>query len=129
MEKKEFRVDEPLILKLSMRNVTRKALLAFESNPETDYLLDVTDVAGKPVALTEYGRQILSRAEEVRLVTFTLQPGEKRLSVVWVNKLFAVRSPGTYYITAKRRVPGTPTDFRKLINISSNKLRVVITKS
>jgi len=34
MEKKEFKVDEPLILKLSMRNVARKALLAFESNPE-----------------------------------------------------------------------------------------------
>ena len=99
------------------------------SQIRSDYLLDVTDATGRPVALTEYGRQVLSRAEEVRLVTFTLQPGEKRLSVVWVNKLFAVRSPGTYYITAKRRVPGTPTDLRKLINISSNKLRVVIRKS
>ncbi len=126
LEKKEVLVDEPLLVKFSTKNVARKPLFVLESNPDTDYRFDVRDDKGNVVPLTEYGKKILSTAEEVRMVLVKLRPGEETHSEVRAERIVQLNVAGTYYITAKRRVPQASNNLTKLVEISSNTVRVVI---
>jgi hypothetical protein len=127
LEQKQVEIDQPVNLKFSIKNVAKESRFILESNPETDYRLEVKDERGNSMPLTEYGKQILSTAEEVRLVIVKMKPGEEIEDTIQVNRIVKMIAPGTYYITAKRRVPKTPHNRDRLVYISSNTVMVVIT--
>lgn len=127
LEGKRVKAGDPLNIKFSVKNAAKTTLILFETNPETDHLLEVRDANGNLAPLTEYGKQILSTAEENRRVIVRLKAGEIIENTVQVNKIVKINTPGTYYVTATRRVPAAPTDLDRLVSISSNTVQVVIT--
>lgn len=128
LEKKQLKVGEPLILRFSTKNVTKKPLYLLESNPETDYRLEIKDSNGEAVSLTEYGKHILSNAGQFRLIIVKVQPGEEVQDMMEVNKMFKIDTPGIYYISAKRGIPESEyAALGKQVDISSNTVKAVIT--
>jgi hypothetical protein len=127
VDRDEVPIGEPLVVRFSTKNVAKRPLFLLESNPDTDYRFDVRDAKGNSVPLTEYGRKVLSNAEEVRLVMIKLRPGEEIRDEVHADRIVQLNVPGTYYISARRRVPEAPTNLHKLMEISSNTVRLAIT--
>jgi len=117
--------DEPITLKLTLTNNTKKEILVIESNPLADYKIDVRDQRGTPVPPTPEGRDLLFRSRWFgRRVSVTIAPGENKTDTFQVNKIYAMTDPGSYAITASRRAlrqVGKPW-----IELRSNEVKVTV---
>jgi hypothetical protein len=79
-----------------------------DETAESNYLINVSDGHGKPVAETAHHRRV--RAENSLPVTHsnqivTLKPGERLKEQAILNNLYDIGRPGRYVIMAQRDVP------------------------
>jgi len=119
--------DEPIILKLTLTNHTKKEIIVVESNPLADYKLDVRDGRGTRAPPTPEGKDLLFRSQwGGRRLSVTIAPGENKSDTFEVNKIYAMTNPGSYTITASRRAlrqVGKPW-----IELRSNKVKVTVVR-
>jgi hypothetical protein len=104
IENKQFRIGEPIVLKLTIRNSTKQVLYLTETSPESDYKLLVKNEYGERVPLTEFGQRLLNNKEEFRVIGVKVKSGEERKDSIEVSRLHEMTVPGTYSITASRTV-------------------------
>ena len=121
-------VGEPLMLKVSTMNVSRRSLFITVTLAEVDHKFEVRDATGAAVPMTDYGRNLLRNAQETRSVMVKLRPGEEHEETIQLEKLFQLNKPGTYQITVKRIVPRTQKGPSSNVEISADTCTVVITE-
>ena len=122
-EKELVKAGKPVVLKLSLTNAGRKALIVYETSDETDYKLSVKDEKGESVHLTEYGEKLLSSAEQLRRIKVEVKPGEEMQDSIRVSSLYRMAAGGTYFITATRqffRRNGEPGE------VMSNEVKITV---
>lgn len=106
LESVQVKVNQPVLLRLTIKNVTRKDLEVREVLPRREYEIEVKNSFGENVPLTPFGHQL---SETWKGVTFRetdikVGPGVERRDTVDIAKLRDLSVPGTYYVTAIRRV-------------------------
>jgi len=120
--------NEPITLKLSLVNNTKKDVVVVESNPLADYQIDVRDERGRSVPPTPEGKDLLFRSQwGGRRVSVTIAPGASKTDTFDVNKIYDMANPGAYTITAKRRAliqVGKPW-----MELRSNDVKVTVVRS
>jgi hypothetical protein len=122
--KEEFRVGDPILLKLVLKNDSKEELRLVSTGLK-DYKLDVRDESGKISPLTPTG-ETAKRSESVAISKgrLTFKPGEEHdEGEISVTDRFKLTAPGKYVIIARR--PGLSTD-GKPTTIESNKVTVTI---
>jgi hypothetical protein len=118
--------DEPITLKLSLRNNTKKEITVIESNQLLDYKIDVRDQRGMRVLPTPEGKDLLFRSHwGGRRVSVTIAPGESKTDTFQVNKIYAMTDPGSYTMTASRRAQ---IAVGKWIELRSNEVKVTVVR-
>ena len=87
---------------------------------EFNFHIEVQDIAGKPVAMTQHHRRVrgempvTSSNQQIRL-----QPGQSISETAILNQLYEVSRPGKYVIQAKHDVGGGV--------VKSNTLTITVT--
>jgi hypothetical protein len=122
--KEHFRVGEPIVLKLILKNDSSEEL-PLVSTGLKDYKLDVRNEQGKLRPLTAAG-EALKRTDSLSISKgrIALAPGEEHEEgEISVTERFKLTEPGKYVIVVKR--PGLLRG-GKLQTIESNKLTVAI---
>jgi hypothetical protein len=119
--------DEPITFKLSLTNKTKKGIVVIESNPLADYKIDVRDGRGTRALPTAEGKDLLFRSQwGGRRLSVTIAPGESKTDTFQINKIYAMTDPGSYKITATRRVQiqvGKPW-----VELKSNEVKVTVVR-
>ncbi|SRR6266705_3069281 len=117
--------EEPITLKLTLTNNTKKEIVVVESNPLADYKIDVRHGLGTRAPPTPEGKDLLFRSQwGGRRLSVTIAPGESKTDSFRVNRIYAMTNPGSYTITASRRALlhiGRPW-----IELRSNKVKVTV---
>jgi len=115
------------LLRLTIKNVTRKDLEVREALPHREYEIDVRNSRGERVPLTNFGRQLLETSGVgFRETDIMVGPGEGRQDSVDIAKLCDLSVPGTYYVKAIRRVK--KRTLRGWGEVVSNAVRITIVK-
>jgi hypothetical protein len=118
--------DEPITLELSLTNNTKKEILVIESNPLADYKIEVRDQRGMRVPPTPEGKDLLFRSHWIgRRLFVRMAPGESKTGTFQVNKIYAMRDPGPYTMTATRRAQ---IAVGKWIELRSNEVKVTVVR-
>lgn len=112
--KADFRPGEPILLELTLRNVSAGAISIWDTYADTDFEVWIRDPGGARVPFSEYGRDKKIRSENgVRRETLTVGPGGKRRFVIDVGKMFDIRRAGGYSLVAGRMffIEGSDTQY------------------
>ena len=135
-EKDVVRGEEPIQLKLQLKNTTEKVLLVKEIAAWYDYVLNVRTESGQNVPFTELGQKIdmmlrgtgdkvrRSIRNEPSTIYTWLKPGEELTDSIDVTELYKITTEGTYFITVKRSVYSL--DGKSLAEVISNTIRVEV---
>lgn len=119
--------DEPITLKLTLTNNTKKEIIVIESNPLADYKIDVRDGRGTRAPPTPEGKDLLFRSQwGGRRLSVTIAPGDSKTDTFQVNKIYAMTNPGSYTITASRRAQSQVG--KPWIELRSNEVRVTVVR-
>jgi hypothetical protein len=123
----QAKVDQPVLLRLTIKNVTKRDLEVREALPRREYEIDVRNSRGETVPLTDFGQQLLeNRWLGFRVRDIKVEPGEERQDTVDIAKLRDLSVPGTYYVKAKRRIK--KRNGKGWGEVASNMVRVTIVK-
>lgn len=119
--------DEPITLKLSLTNNTKKEIIVVESNPLADYKIEVRDGRGALAPPTPEGKDLLFRSQwGGRRLSVTIAPGESKTDTFQVNKIYAMTDAGSYTITASRRAQSQVG--KSWIELKSNEVKVTVAR-
>lgn len=103
-EKESFDSDEVVLLLLSVRNTTRRAVFLVETYSAREYKFDVKNEKGEDVLLTEEGQHLLTNNAVYRSGPLTIEPGEEKQHNVSINRIYDMTAPGTYSVTVRRKI-------------------------
>lgn len=104
IEKASFNPGEPIPLRVSVTNSSRKVLVIVDTyHPEWDYKLDVRNEAGETVPLTKDGERLMRNISIYKSISVWLYPGDTVQADFVINELFEMNTPGTYSVTSKRK--------------------------
>lgn len=94
-------------LKLTLTNTSPLQITIRDTNRWCDYGLEVRDSRGRPVPETAYkrGLECGSHVSVGRKVIQILKPGESYEDTMFINQLYDLTAPGTYFILASRVIP------------------------
>ncbi|MCI0665423.1 MAG: hypothetical protein L0220_30555, partial [Acidobacteria bacterium] len=104
-DKPTDKLGAPILLSLSIHNVTNNLLYLVESYPEKDYKISILDVNGKTPSLTEWGEHLVRIAgDDYRRVVKKVAPGQTIHNKIDISKIYHLIPGDTYTITVKRQV-------------------------
>ena len=112
-------VDDSLRLNISLTNVAGEAIAITKWKGDSDYEIRVRGPNGKPVSLTEHGKEFFARRRilDVR----HLNPGKSITAAIPIGELFVMRDPGEYTLLASLPVIG---DVDAVLTAKPLKIRV-----
>src|SRR5258706_794150 len=112
-----------IILKWSLKNVSRKEIKFRDTNIFLDYKICVKNRNNDQVRLTEKGQQATTASYFASHKTsLTLQPGEEITKQIEITDFFDMKTKGVYFVVLERNLP---TDGGKAIEvIRSNIIRI-----
>lgn len=113
---------EPVVLHLTIKNVSGEALRLWETFPDHDFVLEVTDDRGTSAPLTRFG-EIARHAASFRRLLRTVDPGEECSYAILVNRVHDMTLPGIYSIMAKYVEMGP---WRERFEVVSNTVKIKI---
>lgn len=128
----QTKVDQPVLLRLTIKNVTKKDLEVHEALPRREFEINVKNSRGETVPLTDYGQQLygkhlfVTRRLGFKSRDIKVAPGEERQETIDIAKLRDLSVPGTYYVKAMRRVK--KQGGKGWGEVESNTVRVTIIK-
>lgn len=126
-EKAVIGPNEPVNLRLTIKNVSKRVRFIRETSAIEQYRLVVLDERGKPAPVTEYGEKELKPKEDhLGRMMKAIEPGEESRNTIEVNKLYDMSSPGTYSVTAWRI--SYDKDGMEAGSVQSNKVSVRVAK-
>lgn len=128
-EKEEFKDGEPIWITIATKNVSDKTLIALESNPDSDYEIQVKNEQGESVPLMLYGTRHGYKARHSkpisRLINIYLDPGKEYEQKVLVSRLYDMSHSGTYFIQVTNTV-GSVENLREVFKVKSNIITVKV---
>lgn len=125
-EKEVFAPNEPILLQITLKNVTKRTLVHVVGSHE-DYPVIVKDEEGKNVPPTRYKRQRDSRRTSFAHGSMDIDSGEEVKSDILVNRMYDMTKSGTYFITASHSVPNS--DKTRAVRVMSNTVQVKVLKN
>lgn len=124
VEKERFAVNEPVVLKLTLKNVGAEERRLIARDGTKDYKIEVKGEHGRVPALTRKGEDSKNSDRfSISSGRFVLTPSQERSDEISISDLFDLTTPGTYFITVTR--PGPVVD-GKSGRLESNKVTVII---
>jgi hypothetical protein len=97
---------EPILLKLSLKNITQSDLYIVETTSDQDYEIEVVNERGEYMSPTKRGQLLKGNPTLfTKVIGVKVAPGQERQVNIEVDQLHDMSARGTYTITAKRRVP------------------------
>ena len=102
--RQEVAVGRPILLKLTLKNVSPEELSVEDSDAREDYKLMVKDKEGHEAPLTDLGKFLRRPHTRIvlRNVVITLKPGEQTSQSIDIAAIYDLREPGKYFATAIR---------------------------
>lgn len=124
VEKNRFAINEPIVLKLVLRNNGLEERQVISRGPVKDYKIEVKGEHGKTPSLSKAGEN-LKKDERFSISTgrIALAPNGERSEEIVISDLYDLSSPGTYVVVAKRVGPVVNG---KSGHIESNKVTITI---
>lgn len=124
LERELVRLPEPVIVSVTLKNISKETLSVLGSSSRQDYEIIVKDNQGVSIPLTKYGKILRDSAEEFQLVTLKVKSQEEIQVKLVINRICDITTSGTYFITVKRNV------FRRngkgMAEVISNTIKVKI---
>lgn len=121
--KESFSLDEPIVLKVSVRNDTRMTFYLPDTfHPEWDYKLEVKNEKRENVPLTADGERLMKDIAIFRQVNKEIAPGDQLQRDFQINKLFKMADSGSYAITVSHQAWDPKRG--EFITITSNTVKV-----
>jgi len=99
-----FYLRSPVVVEFTMENAGAEVFMATLQSDDWDYTIALTDVSGRAVPLSDYGRRAASPEIIWRNILRAMHPGDKLKTSVDLSKLYIFSTPGTFRITVRRRV-------------------------
>jgi phage FluMu protein gp41 len=116
---------EPILLKLTLKNVSQKELFVAESTAEKVYDIDVRDERGELVPLSEKGKRLYREPIMFDgVISVKVAPGQEQNVTIDLSKIYNVTATGIYSVTARRTVP--KLDRSGTAELVSNTVKVTI---
>lgn len=126
LEKEWVGPCEPVILIVTLKNVSEKVLSLADSRPERDYEIVVKDEQGEETPLTTYGKNLMDSAGVFRRVLLKMNAGQELQNRLLINRIYDMSISGTYSIIVKRNV--FRQDGKGFAEVISNTIKVEITE-
>jgi hypothetical protein len=102
------------ILTIKIRNVSSETLTVIATNPECDYMINISDASGNPPRQTELGQRLLPKSDAeradcpvLRVAEQHLKPGDVMTEEWDLNRLFHLDPAKSYGVTIAR-IKGLP---------------------
>lgn len=126
LEKQEVKFGEPVLLHLTLKNMTQDYLPLAHTIPHGEYKLDITIQEGKNPPLTKFGQSLQQKEAAGNSGSgLVLAPGQEQQEVVRVDQMYDLSVPGAYFITASRTI-GKP-DHKSWGEVVSNTVTLIVT--
>jgi hypothetical protein len=96
-----FKPGTPIILKLTVKNVSSQVMKLGDSDPEIDFDCTVTDASGKELPRTDWGNRLLRH--EYSLLSARsqlLEPGQQFQAEIDLGHIYRIEQAGSYYARA-----------------------------
>jgi hypothetical protein len=130
-DKETYRLGNPVVMSVLVRNVSGRPLGFTQSDPQIDYDVECVGSDGKIAPLTTYGQRFHgSESVIIHAGGVRLKPAESFEHVLPLDKLYDVSRVGMYNVTVTRKVPkenapktNGPPQFAE---IKSNTIRVTL---
>jgi|GEM_PF-4487229 len=123
-DKSEFKVDEPVLLRLFLKNISDQKVELMTSS--VDYSYEVKNKDGESVDFLKDSDSYMSRFFISARKTSEIEPSGKLFKPFVLSKLYDLGTAGEYSIVAKRLVPknsGGKSD----LEIKSKEIKIKIT--
>jgi hypothetical protein len=125
LDQEKLKVGEPVLLKLSLKNITKKDLVVVETSADQDYEIEVTNEHGTRAPLTEKGRRLTQGMRiYTKVISVKVASGQEQQVNINLNEIYDLNAKGVYSITAKRKVP--KLDRSGSVELVSNTVKVTI---
>jgi hypothetical protein len=125
LDQEKLKLGEPVLLKLSLKNITRKDLNVVETSADQDYEIEVVDEHGTHAPLTEKGRRLTQYPRiYTKVVSVKVAAGQEQQVYINLNEIHDLNAKGIYSITAKRKVP--KLDRSGSVDVVSNTVKLII---
>lgn len=105
-----YRVEEPIILDVQLRNKRTKDLFFEEPSPSiSKMMISIKDASGHVVPWTAYGRKLYHDVAHPSPLHYHdlgvfAAAGDQVVYHVWLNRAFDLTIPGTYTVTVQKRL-------------------------
>lgn len=106
-EKKEFKANDPIILTITIENVSKNVSSYFESKPDLDFVVDSKMENGSIVTPTAFAKAIPEMPFYGRFVR-NIKSGQRITYKLAANRLIDMTRSGIYNITIRRFVLNQP---------------------
>lgn len=113
-EDREVVSGSKIQLKLFFRNLTKSSVIVGVTFPERDYEITVKDESGRTLPIKPEGSHLLYSGGSREQVEF--KPGESLRDEIELTKLYDMKRPGMYAISASRVVFLTNKRMRKVVS-------------
>lgn len=115
-----FQLNKPMMLRISLQNVSTNDLSVDVDDDLFDYTFTITGHEEKDVLVTEMGEKWLHPAVFYNRSFDILPPGQKLTDTIPLNLLFSMTNAGEYTINVTRRIHG-----KKEVSANGLKLRAI----
>lgn len=122
-EKSEYALNEPIIVQVSLKNVSDRKVQVIRSSK--DYSLDVKNTSGKSVPYLNNPHGFITQNWISGRNIVEIEPAKKIYKSIVLTDIYNVKNVGSYQITAKRRVLQNAPD-KKEVAVESNKIEIKI---
>jgi hypothetical protein len=119
-EKSEYALKEPIILQISLKNVSGRKVQLVKSS--IDYSLEVKDTNGKSVGYLNNSHSFITQNWISGRNIVEIEPSKKTFKSIRLNDLYDISRIGSYSITTNRRV----FDSKGNSEIKSNQINIKI---
>lgn len=119
-ESPSIKAGSRVLVKITLKNVTEKAVSMGDSSPSTDYDAVVVDALGNEPPRTEWGlKKLNGDIATLRNTELRLEPGQEVHAVYDITEVFRLTKPGVYnaQLTRFRVWPETVEDAEKFIEV------------
>jgi len=125
-DRPSYRFDEPIPLRLVLKNVGKEPVTINSTNPLMMYRFDVRGPSGKPVPLTLEGKHQSNLVFSGELVTVSLDPGRSDVGgIAMLNRYYDMTLLGEYTVTAYRKLVWQKGE-QESFEVPSNTLKIVV---
>jgi len=125
-EKQTFKPGEPITVKFSLRNDTNQEIYVVRTDPRKDNEVEIKNVRGEKIPLSEKGRKLLDTPVTLRIVS-KIEPAQSFDYTVSLSDLFDLPAEGVYSVVVKRKF--LKRDVKTFAEVQSNPITVTVRNS